>query len=310
MKYILLLIIFILATPLRADTQAHAGELEQIKEKGEIVVSLNKGYPPFAIVDNGKFQGLDVDLAKLIADYLGVKARFVAPELYKDQIPKLLAGESDIIIAAMTRTVERGLQVNFSDPYFEVSQAALVDRDKVPAEADSYFDLVDVARIRIGVKADTTIERFARELFPADAIKTYTDHPQAVEALLAGQVDATVHDSPFVQVWAGTHPDQQGRIKPLLAPVTKEYYGFAVRKGDPEFVNWLNLFITQVQIDGTMDLLKHRYFVQMQWAGVTTTRQARITKAQLLMNKFVAEKQKKLDEQRLEERIQKGDAYE
>ena len=307
MKRILLFILAILCSAL---TQVEAGEIERIMGKGEIVVSLNKGYPPFSIVAKDKIAGLDVDLAKLVADYLGVKVKFIMPELYKDQIPKLLAGESDIIIAAMTRTVERGLKVNFTDPYFEVSQAALVDRGMAAPEANSYFDLVDIPGIRIGVKADTTIERFARELFHTDAIKTYPDHPQAVDALLKGQVDATVHDSPFVQVWSRTHPDLARRIKSLLAPVTKEYYGFAIRKGDPEFLSWLNLFITQVKIDGTMDLLKHRYFVEMQWAGVKTTREARITKAQLLRNKFVAEKQKTLERKREQDRLQKGDAYE
>jgi hypothetical protein len=84
-------------------------------------------------------------------------------------------------------------------------------------------------------------------------------------------VDATVHDSPFVQIWARTHPDLSARIKPLLAPVTKEYYGFAVRKGDPDFLNWLNLFITQVKNRRHHGFAGvHRYFVEMQWAGVKT----------------------------------------
>ena len=307
MKRILPLILAIVGLAL---SQVNAGEIERIMNKGELRVSLNKGYPPFCIIENNKIQGLDVDLAKLIADYLGVKVKFIMPPLYKEQIPKLLAGESDIIIAAMTRTVERGLKVAFTDPYFEVSQAALADRDMVAAQTISYFGLVDIPGIRIGVKADTTIERFARELFSADAIKTYPDHPQAVDALLKGQVDATVHDSPFVQIWARTHPNLTGRIKPLLAPVTKEYYGFAIRKGDPEFLAWLNLFITQIKTDGTLDLLKHRYFVEMRWAGVKATREARITKAQLLRNKFVAEKQRKLEQKREQERLQTGDAYE
>jgi polar amino acid transport system substrate-binding protein len=292
-----------------ASNRAIAGEMERIIQKGEVVISLNNGYPPFAIVEKDSLQGLDVDLGTMIAEHLGVKARFIIPEQYKDQIPKLLAGESDIIIAAMTRTVERGLQVNFSAPYFDVSQAALVNRKLVAPQDGSYFDLVDIAGIRIGVKADTTIERFARELFPTDAVITYPDHPQAVDALLNGKVDATVHDSPYVNVWVATHPEAANRIKPLLTPVTKEYYAFAIRKGDPDFLNWLNLFITQVHVDGTMDLLKHRYFVEMQWAGLKPTREAHLTKAQLMRNKFIAEKQKKLEEKYLKERIRRGEAY-
>lgn len=65
------------------------------------------------------------------SDFLGVNVQFIHPDIYDQQIPKLLTGESDIIMADMTRTVERGLQVNFSKPYFEVSQAALVRRDRV-----------------------------------------------------------------------------------------------------------------------------------------------------------------------------------
>jgi polar amino acid transport system substrate-binding protein len=302
-------LIILLAIPWLALTQASAGEIARIKAKGEIVISVNKGYPPFCVVGEDEIFGLDVDLGRMIADHLGVKAKFIMPDLFKDQIPRLLAGESDIIIAAMTRTVERGLLVTFTEPYFEVSQAALVEKEMVAPGASSYFELVDIPDIRIGVKADTTIENFARELFPAEAIKAFPDHPEAVAALVKGEVDATVHDSPFVQIWSRTHPEMSARIKPLLAPVTREHYGFAIRKGDPDFLGWLNLFISQVKNDGTMDLLEYRYFVDMQWAGLKPTREARVTRAQLLRNKFVARKQALLEQKRTEEKLRSGDAY-
>lgn len=303
--FILILVFFLFFI-----TGLQAGEIERIKEKGEIVVSLNKGYPPFCMVINDEITGFDVELGKLIADYLGVKFKYILPDLYKDQIPKLLSGKSDVIIAAMTRTVYRGLEVDFTGPYFEVSQAALANRKMLGPSDDSYFDLVDIKGLKLGVKANTTIERFARELFPVKAIKTYPVHTQAVEALVKGEVDATVHDSPFVQVWAKSHPELSAKIKPLLVPVTKEYYGFAIRKGDPDFLNWLNLFITQIKIDGTMDLLKHRYFVEMPWLGLKPTKEAGVTKEQLLRNKFIAKKQEMLEKKRKEEMLKLGDAYE
>ena len=114
---------------------ARAGEVDRILQEGVITVSLNQDYPPFSMELKGALAGLDVDLANLLADYLGVKVRFIRPETYDQQIPMLLSGKSDIIMAAMTRTVERGLQVNFSQSYFEVSQASLVRRDKVTAGA-------------------------------------------------------------------------------------------------------------------------------------------------------------------------------
>jgi polar amino acid transport system substrate-binding protein len=259
---------------------AQAGEIERIQAKGEIVVSLNRGSPPFCMDIKGELTGLDVDLARLLADYLKVKPRFLFPDDYEEHIPKLLAGEADIIIAAMTRTPERGLRVNFTEPYFEVSQAALVRRDRVGRDDQSYFDLVGIKALKVGVKQHTTIESFARELFPKDAIKPYASHAEAVDGLARGEVDATVHDSPFVRVWEKAHPELSGRIKALSAPTTKEYYGFAIRKGDPDFLPWLNLFIAQTQIDGSMELLKHRYLVEMPWLAMPPTKEVAMSKAQ------------------------------
>ncbi|GBC60484.1 amino acid ABC transporter substrate-binding pro tein [Desulfonema ishimotonii] len=275
-----------------------AGEIEQIRAKGEIVVSLNKGYPPFSMMTDNQISGLDVDLATLLADYLGVRVRFIRPESYDQQIPRLLAGDSDIIIAAMTRTVERGLKVSFTDPYFEISQAALVQRELVPVGADSYFDLLETDQLRLGVKADTTHEKFALELFPEKAIRRYPTADAAADGLLRGEVNAMVADSPFVRVWRDTHPEHYLKIAALLAPVTKEYYAFAIRQGDPVFLNWLNLFIDQIRIDGTLELLEYEYFEQMPWAKKKAAAKEKLTRAQLLKNKFVARKKAMIEERR------------
>ena len=286
-----------------------AGEIERIQQNGTLVVSLNKGYPPFAMKVEDKIAGLDVDLANLIADYLGVKVMFIQPDKYEDQIPKLLAGESDIIIAAMTRTVERALKVNFTQPYFEISQAALVKRKLVPTDADSYFALTEIPNIRLGVKANTTHEMFARELFPADTIKTYPTATDAAAALTRDDIDAMVADSPFVQVWRHTHMNFYSKIKALLAPVTRETYGFAIRKGDLEFLSWLNLFIEQVKNDGTLDLLIYEYFDQMSWANLPLAADAKQTRATLMKNRFLA-RQQELIEKRRKALEPSGDAYE
>lgn len=280
------------------SSSLNAGEIERIREKGEIAVSLNKGYPPFCMEVKGELTGIDVDLALLMAKYLGVKARFILPGNYEEHIPTLLSGKSDIIIAAMTVNPERGLRVSFTEPYFEISQAALVRREKVKQNEDSYFDLVEIKGVRVGVKEKTTVEAFARELFSPGAIRTYADHQAAVNALLKGEVDATVHDSPFVMQWTASHPGLSLRIKPLLAPVTKEYYGFAIRKGDPEFLNWLNLFIRQVESDGTLDLLKYRYFEELPRLTRDRSGSGGMTRVQLMKSRYLELKRERLDAMR------------
>jgi polar amino acid transport system substrate-binding protein len=300
---LVILLLILIASP------CLAGEIERIQQKGEIAVSLNRAYPPFSMEKNGNVFGLDVDLANLLADSLHVKVKFIRPEHYDQQIPNLLAGESDIIIAAMTRTVERGLKVNFSAPYFEVSQAALARRDLLPTGADSYFDLLEIKGLRLGVKAGTTHEKFAAQLFASGTIKRFPTAAAAAEALVKGQVNAMVADSPFVRVWRNTHPQYYSRIAALLTPVTREYYAFAIRPGDPMFLTWLNLFIDQVKTDGTLDLLTDEYFEQMSWAGLKTVPEKKLNRAQFLKNRFMMRKQAEIEKRR--RKFQgNGDQYE
>jgi polar amino acid transport system substrate-binding protein len=289
---------------------ANAGEIEQIQAKGEVVVSLNKEYPPFAMVIDGQPVGLDVDLARLLADYLKVKVRFVQPDRYDQQIPLLLSGETDIIMAAMTRTVARGVQVNFSAPYFEVSQAALVRRRLARPTANSYFDLLDIEGLRLGVKAGTTHEIFARDLFPADAIHLYPTAAAAAEAIVKGEVDAMVADSPFVKIWRNTHVQHYSQIAAWLEPVTREFYAFAIRRGDPDFLSWLNLFVDQIKTDGTLDLLNYEYFEQMAWASEKVRPKKKLTRAKFLQNRFVANKKALIEQRRQEAARRLGDNYE
>ena len=276
----------------------HTGEIERIQAKGELVVSLNKGYPPFSMLIDGQPTGLDVDLGRLLTEYLDVKVRFIRPDSYDQQIPRLLDGDADIIIAAMTRTVARGLKVAFTNPYFEVSQAALVLRSLAAPGANSYFDLLAIEGLRLGVKTGTTHEAFARELFPADNIRPYPTAAAAAEAILKGEVDAMVADSPFVRVWKRTHPEHYLKVQALLAPVTREYYAFAIRPGDPVFLGWLNLFVDQIKIDGTLDLLKYEYFESMAWAGKTAMPTQKLSPAKLLKNRFLERKQILIEERR------------
>ncbi len=276
----------------------HAGEIERIQAKGELVVSLNKGYPPFSMIIDDQPAGLDVDLAYLLAEYLDVKVRFIRPDRYDQQIPFLLSGETDIIIAAMTRTVPRGLRVAFTAPYFEVSQASLVRRKLAPPGANSYFDLLAINGLRLGVKAGTTHEAFARELFPAEAIRLFPTAASAADAIIKGEVDAMVADSPFVRVWERTHPEHYREVQAMLTPVTKEFYAFAIRPDDQVFLNWLNLFIDQIKIDGTLDLLKYEYFEAMTWTGKPAVKEKKLTPAAFLKNRFVERRKARIEERR------------
>ena len=80
-------------------------------------------------------------------------------------------------------------------------------------------------------------------------------------------------------------------------------------KGDPGFLNWLNLFIDQIKIDGTLNLLAYEYFERMSWTNQKTMPDKKMNRAQLLKNKFMIRKQSEI-EKRLQQLEGTGDKYE
>ena len=128
-----------------------------------------------------------------------------------------------------------------------------------------------------------------------------------MDALLKGDVNAVAADSPFVKVWHETNPDHYLKVAALLAPVTKEYYAFAVRPGDSVFLGWLNLFVDQIKIDGTMDLLNHEYFQEMAWTKQDKESMKKLTPAEMLKNEFIARKKAMIEIRRKESKAAKPD---
>ena len=78
----------------------------------------------------------------------------------------------------------------------------------------------------------------------------------------AGRADVMVYDKPYIAIRAQESP---ARTFAILEPFTKEYLAMAVRKGDTEFRDWLNLVIFELRASGTWDSLYQTWFVRMPW---------------------------------------------
>ena len=276
---------------------SQASEIERIQKAGVITVALNRDYPPFSLENRAPSSAWmwiwptcwQRTSTSRCASYGGT---------YDHADSRTVGRRGRHYHGGDGRTVQRALLVNFSTPYFEVSQAALVRRDKVPADAKAYFDLLEIKSLRLGVRAGTTHEDFARQLFPATAIKLYPTAAAAAEAVVRGEVDAMVADSPFVRVWHNTHVEHYTAVTALLEPVTREFYAFAIRKGDADFLSWLNVFVEEIKSDGTLDLLVHEYFEQMAWAAKPGEPPARQDRAEFLKNRFIIDKKARIEQRR------------
>ncbi len=234
--------------------------LNQIMKRGELRVGMDVGYIPFETRDKqGNIIGFDVDLAKKMASVLKVKVTFVNTA-WDGIIPALLTDKFDILMGGMTITSERNLQVNFSKPYITIGQTILLAK-KNAGKVKSYQDLNDPKYI-IATKLGTTGDIAARRYIPKATIRSFDTEADAAQEARNGRADAFVYDLPFNTVYYAQNPDSLVFLK---EPFTKEPLGWAVRKGDPDFINWLDNFLDEIKNDGTYDLLYARWFEGTAW---------------------------------------------
>jgi polar amino acid transport system substrate-binding protein len=240
---------------------AKKSTLEDILKRGELRVGFEAGYVPFEMTDkNGRFVGFDIDMAKEMAKAMGVK--FVPVNTAWDGIiPALLSNKFDIIMSGMTVTQERNLKVNFADPYIIVGQTILLNK-KHEGTVGSYRDLND-AKYTVTSKLGTTGEQAVKRHIPKATYKSFETETEAFLEVLNGKADAYVYDLPnCVYLYA-----QQGKGKVIFLdePFTYEPLAWAINKGDPDFLNWLDNFLRQVKNDGRYERIYNKWIKGTDW---------------------------------------------
>lgn len=249
-------------SPARAADQAlwEKSTLNQVLKRGELRVGLEAGYLPFEMRDKrGEIIGFDVDLAKLMARYMGVKVSFVNTQ-WDGIIPALLTDKFDILMGGMTITPERNLQVNFARPYIVIGQTVLLAK-KHAETVKTVKDLNDPKYV-IATKLGTTGEIAVKRYLGKARLKTFETEADAAMEVRNGRADAFVYDLPFNVVYGAQYKDALVHLK---EPFTKEPLGWAVRKGDPDFLNWLDNFQDQIRNDGSYDALYSKWFEGVAW---------------------------------------------
>jgi ABC-type amino acid transport substrate-binding protein len=231
--------------------------LETVKKRGKLIAGVKTDFPPFGYVDaSGKNLGFDVDVAHLFAKALFKDDNQV--ELVAvtsgNRIPFLQSGKIDIIIATVTVTDERKQVVEFSDPYFLSGSLLLVPK------ASAVKGLDDLAGKTVAVVQGAIQDKDVEQLQPkANRIK-FGKVSEAVLALKGGRADAYAHDDVLVLTLVKENAD----LKAVGKPFMPRPYGIAVRKGDTDFIKWVNAELGKMKQDGTYDRLWKKYFADVE----------------------------------------------
>jgi len=234
--------------------------LNKILQRGELRVGMEPGYMPFEMKDKkGNIIGFDVDMAKAMAKAMGVKLTLV-PTAWDGIIAALLTDKFDILISGMTVTQERNLKINFANPYISVGQTIIAGKK----HAGKTLKELDRPEYTIVTKLGVTGEIATRKLFKKAKIRTFETEADAAQEVLNGKADAFVYDKPYNAIFF-SQKKATGKIIHLDNDLTFEPLGWAFRKGDPDFNNWLNNFLHQMKNDGNYDKIYNKWFEKDAW---------------------------------------------
>jgi polar amino acid transport system substrate-binding protein len=234
--------------------------IEQVQQRGVLRVGMST-FVPWAMKDKqGNLIGFEIDVAKRLAQDMGVKVEFV-PTNWSGILPALLTGKFDIIIGGMGITSERNLKVNFSDPYDYTGMSIVASRKL----AKGFASLEDFNKptVTIAARIGTTAAAAAKKYTPRAKLKLFDNESQAVQELLNGRVHALIASAPLPASTALDYPDKL--FLPLKENFTKEPIGFAIVKGDVDTLNFLNSWINIMNSEGWLKERKHYWFETKDW---------------------------------------------
>jgi ABC-type amino acid transport substrate-binding protein len=231
-----------------------AGTLQDVRTRGKLIVGVKTDFPPLGFLDNkGVNKGLDIDIAKSLSKELfgNEKAIEFVSVTSETRIPLLTSGRVDLLAATLTITEEREKEVDFSIPYFVAGHTILVRKDS------KIIKYQDLAGKKVATIRSSTGDIGIGELVPdAERIK-FERNDEALQALKKGRVEAFVQD--FVLLYALLQKNRGLRMAGIT-PFRPGQYGLAVRKGDQEWLGFINATLAKMKETGAYDKLLDRWF--------------------------------------------------
>lgn len=261
---LLLTFLLLTATVWAADVRRELVEqstLAQVIGKNSLRVGFST-FVPWAMKDkSGGYAGFEIEVAQQLADDMGVEVQFV-PTKWSGIIPALLTGKFDIIIGGMGITPQRNLKVNFSEPY-EYSGMSIVANHKLTG-GKTGLDAFNDPQLTLVARIGTTAAAVAKKYLPKAQLRLFDDEGQALQEVLNNRAAAMISSQPFPEFQSLKYPDKL--YLPLAGKTfTKEPIGFAIRKGDSDFLNFLNNWIRVKNADGWLQERYDYWFTTQDW---------------------------------------------
>ena len=237
--------------------------LEQIKKRGTLRIGLST-FVPWAMRDKkGDLIGFEIDVGKRVAADMGVEVEHI-PTAWDGIIPALLAGKFDVIISGMSITMKRNLTVNFTHPYANTGYILVASTAMAQKKGLKTLEDYNSSDITIATRRASTGAIAAQKNFPKAKLIYFDDGTMGIQETANGKVDATTSTPPKAAYDIEKRPGKLFVVDKALMSPTRE--AFAVRKGDPDVLNWFNNWIDNVKASGWLQE-RHAYWcTTREWA--------------------------------------------
>jgi len=244
--------------------------LDRITKAGELVNVVDNSYPPFSYInENNEVVGFDIDIAKAVADRLGVKLRIETPG-WETIVGGKWQGRWDICICSMTPTDQRAQVLDFPLEYYRSPAVLVVNKDEKAIQSAA-----DLDGKRVGVGTGSTYEAYLDKsivipgakpiVFPfKSVIKVPTDETVAFQDLALGagvRLDAVVANLATTK----ERIDAGAPVRIVGKPLYGEPNWVAVDKGDPQWNAKVVETINALRADGTLKAISDK------WLGADVT---------------------------------------
>ena len=243
------------------ETSDTADQAKLTASEGVLVMATNASFPPYEFVgDDGAFAGIDVEIAGLVAEKLGLKLEIQDVE-FGSIIGGVQSGKFDMGMAGMTVTDERKESVNFSETYAKGVQAIIVKEDSEINSFDDFFNEDgSVKDIKVGVQQDTTGDIYCSDTVEnggvgEEHVTQFKTGNDAVQALVSGKVDAVIIDNEPAKSYVSVNEG----LRILDTAYTEEEYAICVSKTNTALLDAINGALESLRAEGKIDEIIGKY---------------------------------------------------
>ena len=211
------------------------------RDKNELIMVTEAGFAPYEYYENGEIVGVDIDIAREIANELGKK--LVIKDIdFHSIINEVKTGKADFGAAGISYSDERAKEVDFSINYAVSKQVVIVNDN-------SNIKIGDLENKKIAVQLGSIADTYVTEKYKNAEIVRQKKYLAAIEDLKTKKVDCVVMD----ELPANEILNSNSGLKILEGSLTNDSYGMIVKKGNKELLDAINKVLNKLKNDGTID---------------------------------------------------------